>query len=76
MALITPEQVVSILDANKEAGIMPSCQTELAAAAGMSRVVLNRWIRGTRADIKLQTASRIAAALGLRLTAADGTAIS
>lgn len=76
MALLTPEQVVSILDANKEAGLSPSTQTELAAAANLSGVVLNRWLRGTRADIKLETAGRIAAALDLKLAASDGTFLS
>jgi len=42
-----------------------------ARAAGVPEPVLNRFMRGKR-DIRLATADRLAASLGLRLTRAAG----
>ncbi len=76
MALLTPDQVVRILERNKAAGDSPKTQTELATAANISVVALNRWLRGSRQDIKLDTASRIADALGLQVVDEDGKILS
>lgn len=76
MALLTPDQVVRILERNKAAGDSPKTQTELAHGANISVVALNRWLRGSRQDIKLDTASRIADALGLQVVDEDGKTLS
>ena len=76
MALFTPEDVNAALAANKAAGNKPGSQKELAEAANLSGVVLNRWLRGNRADIKFDTASRIGESLGFRIVGADGLPLS
>ena len=75
MSQITPTQILAILAANKAAGNKPGTQAELADAANLSGVVINRWLRGSRDDIKLETAGRMADALGLKVVTADGTAL-
>lgn len=76
MALFTPDDVNAALAANKAAGNKPGTQKELADAANLSGVVLNRWIRGNRADIKFDTASRLGDALGFSIVGPDGNPLS
>ncbi len=65
-ANVSPDNVLAraILEAIRESGRAPHA---IARDAGVDPAVVQRFVAGSRPDLYLSTASRICAALGLRL---------